>query len=99
MRPEGAFVRTLQRTEDVILGRGVNVFGIGVRVRVIRGLCDQMGTRTARNRPLNRKNAKCAETRIMRPEGAFMRALQRTEEVILGRGVNLFDMCIRVRVL
>jgi hypothetical protein len=36
----------------------------------------------------------------MRPEGAFVRALQRTEDVVLGRGVNLFDMCVRgVRVL
>ncbi len=45
------------------------------------------------------KPPKCAETGEMRPEGAFMRALEHTEDVILGRGVNLFVMGVRVRVL
>ena len=40
-----------------------------------------------------------AYTGEMRPEGAFQRTQERMHEVILGRGLNIFVICVHLRVV
>jgi hypothetical protein len=50
MRPERAFQRILEHMQDVILGRGLNIFVICIRLCVVCGRCARLGARGARKR-------------------------------------------------
>ena len=71
MRPEGAFQRTQERMQDVILDQRLNTFAVCVCLRVLGGRCARVGARCSKE---VFKRPKWADTGGMRPEGAFRSA-------------------------
>jgi hypothetical protein len=93
-RPERAFQRILEHTQEVILDQCLNTFVIFVRLRVACARCVRLG---GLERCL--ETAQLAEKGEMRRERAFQRILEHMQELILVQRLNTFVICVRLRVV
>ena len=81
---------------EVILDQRLTEFVINIRLRVVCGLCARFRARHSKE---VLKRPKWADTGEMRPEGVFQRTLEHIQEVISGRNLNPFVICVRLRVV